>query len=245
MHPVMFRWRGLTIHSYPAMQYVGLVAGVTAGNAAAHVAGLNTYRVFIATCILLFPALAGARLLYVASHWRFYRRNRSSIWNRSEGGAAQYGGFLVAVPLSAPLLGALQVPFAAFWDVSMVTIMVGMIFTRIGCFLNGCCAGRPTESWFAISLPDHTGVWERRIPTQLLEAGWSLILLAAALAVWPTLPFDGALFLVVSAGYATGRLLLESTRNSSRNALTFTLHHAISLLIIAVSVAALTLRGQP
>jgi prolipoprotein diacylglyceryltransferase len=240
----MFQLRGMTIHSYPAMQYLGLVSGVVAGNAAAYAAALDAYRVFVATCILLFPALAGARLLYVASHWRFYRRNPSRIWNRSEGGAAQYGGFLLAVPLSVPLLRALNVPFAAFWDVSMITIMVGMIFTRIGCLLNGCCAGRPTESWFAISLPDHTGVWERRIPTQLLEAAWATILLVSAIAVWPTLPFDGALFLFVSAGYASGRLLLESTRNASRNGLRFTLHHAISLLIIAASLAALTLRGQ-
>jgi phosphatidylglycerol---prolipoprotein diacylglyceryl transferase len=244
VHPIMFRWRGLTIHSYAAMQYVGLVLGVIAGNSAAHAAGLDAYRVFIATCILLFPALAGARLLHVASHWKFYRANRSRIWDRSEGGAANYGGILVAVPLSIPLLRLLHVPFAAFWDVSMVTIMVGMIFTRIGCLLNGCCAGRPTDSWFGIQLPDHTGVSERRIPTQLLEAGWATVLLASAIIVWPSLPFEGALFVFVSVGYATGRLLLESTRNTSRNGLRFTLHHAISLLIIAASLAALTLRGQ-
>ena len=243
MHPVMFRWRSLTIHSYPALQYLGLVAGVLAANFAAHAAGLDAFRVFVATCILLAPALAGARLLFVASHWRLYRLTPSRIWDRSEGGAAQYGGLLLAVPLSVPLLAFLQMPFAGFWDVSMVTIMVGMIFTRIGCLLNGCCSGRPSKSWISMSLPDHKGVWEQRIPTQLLEAGWAVILLASAIAIWSSLPFQGALFLFVSAGYACGRLLMESTRSTAQERRTLTLHHAISLLIILVSVAALTARG--
>ena len=242
MRPIMFRWRGLTVHSYPAMQYIGLVAGVLASNRAAHAAGLDAYHVFIATCVLLFPALAGARLMYVALNWSIYRRHPDQIWNRRDGGAAQYGGFLLAVPLSIPLLRALGVPFAQFWDVSMFTIMVGMVFTRIGCLLNGCCAGRPTESWLGLYLADYRGNWERRLPTQLLEAGWALILLGAAVWIWPHLPFNGALFLFVSAGYASGRLVLESTRHPKKKGLQFTVHHAVSLLIIVLSVAALTTR---
>lgn len=239
----MFTWRGFTVHSYPAMQYVGLVAGVFAANAAAYSANIDPFRTFVATCILLFPALAGARLLFVASHWSVYRQNRSRIWNRNEGGAGQYGGLLLAVPLSVPLLHALDLPFGPFWDVSMFTILVGMIFTRVGCLLNGCCGGRATTSWFSMYLPDVRGVWERRIPTQLLEAAWAVILLAAAIAIWPHLPFPGALLLLVSSGYAGGRLVLESTRASMRHGERFTLHHAVSLLIIALSVAAITIRG--
>ena len=65
MRPILFTWRGLTIHSYPAMLYIGLVLGVTAGNGVAHANGIDALRVYIATLILVVPALAGARLLYV------------------------------------------------------------------------------------------------------------------------------------------------------------------------------------
>ena len=240
MKPVLFSWRGITIHSYPAMQYVGLVLGVLASNQAAYAAGIDPFRTFVATFILLMPALGGARLLHVASHWSFYRQHPSRIWNVREGGAAQYGGILLAVPLSIPLLRGLELPFGHFWDVSMITIMVGMVFTRLGCLLNGCCAGRASHSRISLYLPDERGVWEQRIPTQLLEAAWALVLLTVAVVVWPRLPFPGALFILVSAGYAGGRLLMESTRVAARR---FTLHHAISLLIIALSVAALTVGG--
>lgn len=242
MRRVLFQWNGLTVHSYPAMLYIGLVVGVVAGNYAAHASGLDAVRVFVATFLLIIPALAGARLLHVASKWDFYRSNREQIWNRRRGGAAQYGGLLLAVPLSVPLLAAMQLPFGAFWDIGAITMLAGMIFTRVGCLMNGCCSGRPSDVWGSMYLPNHAGVWAKRIPTQILEATWASMLLAGSLVIWPRLPFRGALFVFVVAGYACGRLLLESTRDSRRTGQTFTIHHGISFLLIALSVAALVAR---
>ena len=225
------------------MLYIGLVAGVVAGNYAAHIAGLDAFRVYVATILLLIPSLAGARILHVASHWNVYGKDRARIWDLKEGGMAQYGGILLAVPLSIPLLATLRLPFGQFWDVSSFTILVGMIFTRIGCLLNGCCAGRPSTMWGTIDLPNHLGVRAKRIPTQLLEAAWAAVLLAVSIMLWPRLAFGGALFLLVVAGYATGRLALESARDLPAESRGFTVHHVISLLIIVLSVAAITGRG--
>lgn len=221
------------------MLYVGLVFGVAAGNIAAHAAGLNAFRVYVATLLLIPPSLVGARLLHVFTHWDLYRNDRKRIWNRNAGGQAQYGGLVVMVPLSFPLLAVLDIPLGGFWDVSSFTILVGMIFTRVGCLLNGCCAGRPSGI-FGVHLPNARGIWEKRIPTQILEALWATILLVAATLVWQFLPFPGALFLFVVAGYAVGRLLLESARERAPGARGFTIHHAISLGMIALSVAAFT-----
>jgi prolipoprotein diacylglyceryltransferase len=239
MRPLLFEWRGIKVWSYPAMLYVGLVAGVVAGNIAAHSAGLDAFRVFVATLLLIPQALIGARLLHVFTHWDVYRNERRRIWDRNEGGQAQYGGLLVMVPLSFPLLAALDLPLGAFWDVASFTILTGMIFTRVGCLLNGCCAGRPTRS-LGVWLPNARGVWQKRIPTQILEAAWATALLLSMVKVWPLLPFKGALFLYVVAGYAVGRLALESARELAPGARGFTIHHAISLGMIAVSLAAFT-----
>ncbi len=242
MRPMLFQWRGLKVWSYPAMLYIGLVAGVVAGNAAAHAAGVDAFRAYVATLVLIVPALIGARLFYVASHWQLYRQSLRRIWNRSDGGYAMYGGLPVALLLSVPLLGALRLPFGAFWDVAMFTILVGMIFARIGCLMNGCCAGLPSKTWVSVYLPNRMGVWDRRIPTQCLEAGWAAVLLVSAITLWRWLPFPGALFLVVTAGYASGRLVLESTREPLPGASRFTIHHGISVALIVVSLAALTAR---
>jgi len=220
------------------MLYVGTVFGIVYGHDAAGRAGLNAFRVWLATLLLLVVALLGARLLFVVMHWSVYRRDLTRIFNKQEGGAAQYGGLLVAVPVSWPLLRALDVPFGGFWDVAIQTILVAMIFTRVGCLLNGCCAGRPT-ALFGVNLPNHLGVWRRRVPTQVLEGVFAAVLLAAAVMVWPSLPFPGALFLIIAGSYAVGRLPLESAREHEPGEGPFTVQHAISILMIAVSFTGL------
>jgi phosphatidylglycerol:prolipoprotein diacylglycerol transferase len=241
MRRVLFRWRGVTVWSYPAMLYIGLVIGTTAGNVAAHAAGIDALRTYAATLLLIPAALFGSRLLFVAQHWRYFHGHPKHIWGRSDGGAAMYGGLFLSLALSVPLLVALDVPFGAFWDVTTFTILVGMIFTRIGCLLNGCCAGRVSHSWGSLYLPGCSGAWEKRIPTQCLEAAWAAVLAALATLLWKRMPFPGALFLTTTAAYAAGRLPLESAREREAGSSRFTLHHALSLLMIVASLAALAI----
>lgn len=120
-------------------------------------------------------------------------------------------------------------------------MLIGMIVARIGCCLNGCCAGRSTRSWLGLTLPDHRGVWKRRVPTQMLEAAWGAAVLAGAVAMWPHRPFNGAVFLCVVAAYAAGRLVLESTREERDHISGFALHQLLSTAFVATSVAALAL----
>ena len=242
MRPILFRWRGLTIYSYPAMLYLGLTAALCAADFAAHDAGLPARSVYVVTLVLIAIGLFGARLLFVASHWRFYRAELGRIWNRREGGASQYGGLLLALAVSVPCLAAFHLPLGAYWDVGIFAILVGTIFARVGCLLNGCCSGRGTASWFGVRLPNHSGVWARRIPTQCLEAACAATLLGLAIALRHSKPFPGALFLFVVIAYACGRLVLESAREHEAGAGRFTLHHALSVGIVVSSLITLVAR---
>ena len=218
------------------MLYIGLVAGVAAGNLAAHASGIDPLRIYVATLILLVPALVGARLQWVLTHWNFYRQNLHLVWDRGHGGGSMYGGLPLAILFSVPLIHALRLDLGAFWDVAVFTILVGMTFTRVGCLLNGCCAGRPSRTWLSAYLPNHRGIWQNRVPTQMLEAIWAVILLLLAVWVRQVLPFSGALFLLVAAGYACGRFLLEFTREREPRATGFTWDHGISLITLLASV---------
>jgi prolipoprotein diacylglyceryl transferase len=244
MRRILFSWRGINIYSYPAMLYVGLLAGIFAGAWVAQRSGMSADRFAIAIVILLIPALAGSRLYFVLTRWDIYRDDPARIWRRTEGGMAMYGGFILVVPLSIPLLRWLDLPFASFWDAAALTILLGMAFTRIGCFLNGCCGGRPSDAWFALSLPDHHGVWRRRIPTQLMEMAFALLLFGAALALRNVAPFPGAIFCLVLAGYGLGRWVLESLREDETAGLDKTTMQATSiLLVIAALIGLAFIRG--
>lgn len=212
MRPLLFSWRRLELYSYPAFLYLGLVAGFYAGYGAAGRLGLDADRAAAATLILLAPALAGARAWFVVSHRSLYRREPRRIWRRSEGGAALAGGLVLAVATSPLVLAALGLPFARFWDAATFTMLVGMAFTRVGCLLNGCCAGRPSDARLALRLPDHRGRWARRRPVQLLELATALALLGAAIVLADHEPFAGAIFAFALAGYGCARLVLNPLR---------------------------------
>ncbi len=221
------------------MLYLGLTCGVVASDIAAHATGLDPLRVYIATIVLMVPALIGARLLFVASEWNYYRRNPRRIWDRTQGGFMMYGAVPVMLVCSVPLLRALHVGFGAFWDVSTFTILVGMIFTRVGCLLNGCCGGRPTSGWFGISLPNTNGVWQRRIPTQALEAASAAVLLIVATGIWGRPPFPGALFLLITLSYASVRLALELARDHLNRGRQFRVAYCLSVVFVLTSISVL------
>jgi phosphatidylglycerol:prolipoprotein diacylglycerol transferase len=244
VRPVLFRWRGHPVHAYTALLYLGLVAGVVAARGLAPRAGLDPLRVYVATLALVPPTLLGSRLLFVATHWSRYRHDRRAIWCRSEGGGALWGGLALSLLASAPIALVLGLPYGAFWDVTAVTMLIAMAFTRGGCVLHGCCPGRESRGWLALSLPGRDGLWRRRIPTQLLEAALALVVLAAALAAWDLLAGRGALFLAACGAYAAGRCGLETTREHIQRIGPLSMNQALSgLAILGALLALLALRA--
>jgi phosphatidylglycerol:prolipoprotein diacylglycerol transferase len=232
---VLFDWRGIRIYPYPAFLFLGLTFGIIAGTAVGRAEGMYPLRLYAGLVLLTIPALVGSRLLYVFSHWQFYRQHLSLVWPRQTGGAALYGGLILALACSWPLLQLLGVPIGAFWDAATVTMLVGMVFTKIGCMLNGCCAGRPTTGWFALMLPNTDGVWCRRVPAQLLEGGLAALLLWGCLS-WTAPPFAGARFLAALTIYGIARLGLGGTRESVDRVGRINVHNVLSALLALAAI---------
>ena len=212
MRRVLFDWQGFRIYYYPFMLYVGTVLGILLGMTAAGSRGTASPRMYLALVLLFIPALVGSRWLFLLSHLRHHLSHSTGMLRRSEGGASLYGGLILALFLSLPLLWLLRIPLGQFWDAAAITILVGMVFTKIGCMLNGCCAGRETQGRLSLYLPNLAGAWRRRVPSQLLEAMLAGLLLLAAPRLWNSLPFSGAFFLFALFTYGVGRFWLENTR---------------------------------
>ena len=139
--------------------------------------------------VALAAGLAGAKVWYAMLH--------PGPWRTALLGGWAVDGFLVVAPLVAVIaLLALRLPIAAFLDAITPGLFLAVAVGRIGCFLAGCCAGRVTDSRFAVWASDRK-VMARRIPTQFLEsaAGLAIASLAALVILGHVSRPDGAVFL--------------------------------------------------
>jgi phosphatidylglycerol---prolipoprotein diacylglyceryl transferase len=211
MRPVLFSLGRLHLSSYKAFLSLGIAIGLEFGFQAALWEGLPGRAFLICAGILLVPALVGARLWFVVAHLSRYRHDPRRIWDRTGGGMALYGGLLAALASSAFLLPALAIGFTRFWDAASLTMLAGMAVTRIGCLLNGCCAGRPTAGRLGWVLPGRTG-WVRRFPSQVVEGVLAAALFGAETALLASGPPAGTVFLSVLCLYGAIRWLSEPLR---------------------------------
>jgi phosphatidylglycerol:prolipoprotein diacylglycerol transferase len=90
------------------------------------------------------------------------------------------------------------------FDLGFLPAPLGQAIGRLGCLAAGCCFGRVTDSWMGMYLPDVTGRWANRYPTQLISSlvdfsiffflvGFERFQIRRGKEAWP---FPGFLFLL-------------------------------------------------
>lgn len=213
MRPILFVWHGIVFRSYHVMIYLALLVTVFLAVHLAQAEGLNPDRTAAAIVLSYIPAFACARLLYVARHWDHFRREPALILRRSEGGLSLYGGMFGMFASAIPLLWALGLPFAPFFDALVLGMLAGIAVAKGGCLLNGCCYGHPTAHWCGVDLPDDRGLWRRRVPSQLMEMAWAALVLSLMLAWRSVSPPPGLVACAALALHPAGRFFLQTLRD--------------------------------
>ncbi len=101
---------------------------------------------------VLVSSLVGVRLLFVLTHLSdfdpWYRA--FYIW---DGGLTLYGGILLSMVAVWVMTRRQGIPFLVIADIFSPGVILGIGITRIGCFLAGCCFGRPTGCSCAVTFP--------------------------------------------------------------------------------------------
>lgn len=103
------------------------------------------------------------------------------------------------------LLVALGLRVGTFLDVTAPGLLIGIAVGRVGCFFAGCCGGPLTASQWGIWSSDQR-IGGRRVPTQLLECVFALLVGLVTMAVILARgTAHGAFFVASVAAYTLGR----------------------------------------
>ena len=65
-----------------------------------------------------------------------------------------YGGIIVGALVGILYCRIKKLPCWEYFDLLAPSIAVAQGFGRIGCFLAGCCYGRPTDTFWGVTFPE-------------------------------------------------------------------------------------------
>ena len=198
-------------HLVALAAFVGLTAWIHARRCGSAVAAVDVLLAAV-------PAgVVGAALLGATTSGVWPDLALESLWR---GHKSAYGGLLTGSLVGVIALKSLRLDVWSFLDAATPGLALGAFFCRVGCFLGGCCWGRPTTARVAVRFPpDHDGMlgladesWGLH-PTQLYLAAAALAVAAVALAMRGRRHGQaGDCFLSAAALYAASSFGIEVLR---------------------------------
>lgn len=231
MHPVLFKIGSYPVYSYGAMLALAfLVCSFLAKRRAISV-GMDGDKVLDLSILLIIAGVIGGRLMFVLLDIEYFKNRPLDIFKIWEGGLAWYGGLILAVISGLVFLRIHKMPVLRTADLMMPYVALGQAIGRIGCFLNGCCYGKPTALPIGVVFDPEQGTV---LPTQLFE---SAAMFLVYLILRKRAPSNGRTLFLYLIFYSVFRFFIEFLRGD--NMLTImglTFSQAVSVLIFASAV---------
>ncbi len=228
MHAVLFQFGPLTIYWYGVMMAAGFLSALVSWIVLGRRCGRNAQYCSDLMFWVMISGVLGARLAYVLENWSDYAASPLSILRLDQGGLIFYGGLFaggVAIFIFARRRRERVVPVV---DFALTAVPLAHAIGRIGCFLNGCCFGTPTDLAVGVRFPKGSAAWMlhyrtglieqmspfslRVHPVQLYETAYNLIIFGVLMVVFRRSSRAGRVSAVYMVLYALGRFLLEFFR---------------------------------
>lgn len=239
----MIQIGSFTIHSYGLFLAFSFLVGIYLARKRAVKFGEDPENVLSLAYYILISSIVGARLFYVVLNWSEFAGRRLDIINifKGIGGLIFYGGFILAVVVSILYMRAKKMNIWRTSDIIAPGLALGLGFTRIGCFLNGCCFGLPAGEFPGIIFPagSPAGASFPGIPlhpTQIYSSANGFILAAVLILAERHRSFDGYTFWLFTMIYGIFRLVIEMFRHQEEWLLMgiqgLSISQGISLLMI-------------
>jgi phosphatidylglycerol:prolipoprotein diacylglycerol transferase len=217
VHPEILHWGVLNITSYGLLLAVAFLVGTWLALRESRRLRLDEDQVVTVILVALVAGVVGARVLYVLEHLRDFRGSYLSVLALWQGGLTLYGGLVAGTLAGLVAARRLGLPMWLVTDALTPSLALGTMFGRVGCFLNGCCYGRPTRlPWGVVFPPDSFASLEFGPvpvhPSQLYFAATGLGLFLLAWAARGRVRVPGVTFWGFLALLALVRIPLDFTR---------------------------------
>lgn len=255
MHSTLIKIGPLAVKGYGLMLFLSFFLGVWLSVLRARRVGLEPERVVDLAMVILASSVIGSRLFYVVFHWWEFTSNPWDVINPFRGsewgvaGLSMFGGVVLALACSLLFLWRKRLRVLPTLDVIAPAFPLGIFLTRIGCFLNGCCFGKPCSCPWAIVFPADSppgSVYPHASlhPAQLYASLCGLIIFLLVLYLERFKRFDGFTTGLTLLFYCPARFGIDFVRHYEesmilfrRGDVSFTVNQILCGLIFVLSLA--------
>lgn len=164
MFPVLCSIGPFTVYSFGFMIAAAVVVCSFLMGRDAFKVGIPKETVYDFAFWTAFAGIIGSRIFYILLNLEYFRENPSELLQIQHGGLAWQGGLILGFAAALIFLKRKKLGVFKFLDLASPYAALGQAIGRIGCFLNGCCYGKPV-AWGPY-FPEHH---DHLHPTQIYE----------------------------------------------------------------------------
>jgi phosphatidylglycerol---prolipoprotein diacylglyceryl transferase len=256
MHPTILKLGPLYIKAYGLMLAISFVLGIWLATARGKKYNISSQQIMDLSIWVLVAAIVGSRFYYVVTHWPEFSGNLIGIISPVQNGEvvgiaglSMQGGVILSLVVGYAYMRIKKLDVWLTMDVMAPSFLLGMAITRIGCFFNGCCFGKPTTSCLGVVFPpDSAAGWFlpglHLHPTQLYSSLAGFAMLGLVLFLERYKKFAGFTFLLVMLLDFIFRFCIDFVRFYEKEMTVFTIggikiinNQLISLAFIIFSIS--------
>ena len=247
MKPILLSFLCYDLHAAPVFAWLAALSATLYLRSRRTALGLSLEDFWGLIFALMLGVFVGSVGDYAVLYGRGLAANLGRLLDGRVAGGSFFGVFWGATAAAFLFCRRRGMAIAPVADALGAAAILGLVFMRVGCLLNGCCYGRPTGSSWGIVFWDRMSGVPRELlgiplhPTQLYEAGGAgIIFLLLHLVVAPRLRKGelrpGTGFLLCISLYAVLRFVEDFFRASDPGRLAFaglSTAQLLALLILA------------
>ncbi|MBN1755238.1 prolipoprotein diacylglyceryl transferase [bacterium] len=224
MYPELFHIGPFSLRSYGLALAIGFLLGILLGMKRSPRFGIDKGFILDVSVVAVISSIVGSRFFYVIYHLDEFRGRWLDTINpvQSSGscglaGFSMVGGIVLAIFAILIYSRYRKYPFLKVGDVIAPSFFLGAGITRIGCFLNGCCFGLPTECFMKMIFPTNSpagSIFPNTPihPTQLYASAAAFIILGLLILLEKKHRFYGYTFALAMMLYAIDRFVVDIFR---------------------------------
>jgi len=232
MYPIICKIGPFVIYSYGLMLALGFVVSLTLIREQSKKNKTDFDLIFNLCFVIFIFGIIGARVFYIGQNLFYYIESPLEMIMLQHGGMSWFGGLMAGTWAGIIFIKKKKLSVYQTLDFIVPYVALAQAIGRIGCLLNGCCYGKPSEYGFYFPVHD-----ARLIPTQIYSS-LIMVLIFLILRFLQDRPHKaGQILFLYLLFYSTKRFFIEFWRDDNMVIFSgMTLFQLLSVAIFLLSV---------